>query len=96
MRWLGVFFDASLFFNNYITNLASKARVAVAGLRMLANTVRGVNPVVMRRVVYAYIILILTYGSPARWPDVAQTIQKGKIVQNRIQELCEKLDKYKK
>lgn len=95
MRWLGVFFDASPFFNNHVTNLASKARVAAAGLGMLANTVRGVNPLVMRRVVHACIIPILTYGSPAWWPDVARTNQKGKIVQNRIQGLCEKLDKAK-
>lgn len=93
MRWLGVFFDARLFFNNHVTNPASKARVAAAGLGMLANTVRGVNPLVMRRVVHACIIPILTYGSPAWWPDVAQTNQKGKIVQNRIQGLCKKLDK---
>lgn len=93
MRWLGVFFDARLSFKYHVTNLASKARVAAARLGMLANSVRGVKPLVMRKAVHACIIPILTYGAPAWWPDVTRTNQKGKIVQNRIQGLCEKLDK---
>lgn len=93
MRWLGVFFDARLSFKNHVTKLASKARVAAAGLRTLTNTVRGASPLVMRRAVHSCIIPILTYGAPAWWPDVTRANQKGNIVQNQIQGLGDKLDK---
>lgn len=60
---------------------------------MLANSVCGVKPLIMRKAVHACITPILTYGAPAWWPGVTRTNQKGKTVQNRIQELCKKLDK---
>lgn len=65
MRWLGVYFDPRLSFSNHADNMASKGRRAAARLIMLANTVRGVDAKIMRRVVHACILPILTYAAPA-------------------------------
>lgn len=65
MRWLGVHFDARLSFKCHVQKTASKGRRAVAGLKMLKNTIQGVETKVIRRVVHACTLPILTYAAPA-------------------------------
>lgn len=60
---------------------------------MLANTVRRASFLVMRRAIHSCIIPILIYGALVWWPGVTQHNQKKNIVQNRVQELCDKLKK---
>lgn len=40
-RWLGIWFDRKLKFNKHCRTLAAKAKQTAAGVRLLANTVRG-------------------------------------------------------
>src|SRR5699024_3051602 len=40
-RWLGIWFDRRLIFNNHCRTLAAKAKQTAAGIKSLANTVRG-------------------------------------------------------
>ncbi len=93
MRWLGVFYDSRLSFRDHANKLASKGRQAASGLIMLVKTTRGVNADIMRREVHAYILLILTYATPAWWPGRTQTNKERRTIQNSIEGLCAKLDK---
>ncbi len=63
MRWLGVYYDARLSFKRHIEKMASKGRRAVAGLKMLGNTIQGVETEVILCEIHTYIWLILTYAS---------------------------------
>ena len=80
MRWLEVYFDPRLSFNDDAAKLASKGRRAAAGLIMLANTVQGVDSKIMQRAVHACILPILTYASPSWWPGRTQINSKGETI----------------
>ena len=45
--------------------MASKSQRAVAGLKMLGNTIQGAETKVIRREVHTCILPILTYAAPA-------------------------------
>ena len=64
MRWLGFYFDSRLSYKEHAAKMASKGRKAVSGLKMLANTIRRVEPIIMRKAIHACILPILTYGAP--------------------------------
>ena len=93
MRWLGVYFDSRLSFSDHAAKMASKGRKAAAGLSMLVKTTRGVEAVIMRKEVHAYILQILTYGTPAWWPGRTRTNREGQTIQNGMESNCKKLDK---
>ena len=65
MRWLGVYYDARLSFKRHVEKMASKGRRAVAGLKMLGNTIQRVGTKVIRRAVhvfYLYLLMLLLHG----------------------------------
>lgn len=78
MRWLGVYFDPRLSFLDHATKMASKGRKAAASPSILVKTTRGVEADIMRREVHACILPILTYGTPAWWPDRLEPTAKDK------------------
>ena len=80
MRWLGVYFDPHLSFNDHAAKLASKGRRAASGLIMLANKVQGVNAKIMQRAAHACILPILTYAALAWWPGRTRINSKGKTI----------------
>ncbi|KAJ1301861.1 hypothetical protein OPQ81_009088 [Rhizoctonia solani] len=43
IRWLGFYLDRKLNFKEHVKNMATRALGTIAGLRMLANTVRGLS-----------------------------------------------------
>lgn len=85
MRWLGVYYDARLSFKRHVEKMASKGRRAVAGLKMLGNTVQGVETKVIRRAVHACILPILTYAAPAWWPGRTRLNKHGKTIRNGVE-----------
>jgi ribonuclease HI len=63
MRWLGMFFDRKLTFKSHVQTMAARARSTTAGLRMLANTIRGLD-IANARILYKTVVLpVLTFGA---------------------------------
>lgn len=93
MRWLGVHFDARLSFKCHVQKTASKGRRAVAGFKMLGNTIQGVETKVIRRAVHACTLPILTYAAPAWWPGRTRLNTHGKTIWNSVEGQLKHLDK---
>jgi ribonuclease HI len=63
IRWLGIFFDRKLNFKSHVQTMAARARSTIAGLRILANTVRGLS-IANARILYKTVVLpVLTFGA---------------------------------
>ncbi len=62
---------------------------------MLAKTTRGVEAVIIRKEMHAFILTILTYQIPAGWPRQTQANREGRTIYNGMESNCEKLDKSK-
>lgn len=73
VRWLGVHFDRRLSFNYHVQTMAGKAGNAAGRLAMLANTVRGLSQVNVRRLYQACVVPVITYAAAVWWPN-----KKGK------------------
>jgi ribonuclease HI len=72
MRWLGVFFDWKLRFEDHVKTMARRARSTVAGLRILANTIRGLS-IANARLLYISVVLpVITFASPVWYTGVNQ------------------------
>ncbi|KAG9225338.1 hypothetical protein CCMSSC00406_0006275 [Pleurotus cornucopiae] len=66
MRWLGFFFDRKLTFKEHVKIMCNRALSKLQALRILGNSVRGMNHA-NRRLVYKTVVLpVLTYGT-ALW-----------------------------
>ncbi len=62
MRWLGIWLDKKLTFNNHIEKWCHKARTVINHLRVMNNTVRGMSAMAARRAVWAVVLPTLFYG----------------------------------
>jgi ribonuclease HI len=72
MRWLGVFFHRKLDWHTHVKTMANRARSIVAGLRLLANTVRGIS-LANARLLYKTVVLpVLLFASPVWYTGVKQ------------------------
>ncbi|KAG2741477.1 hypothetical protein P692DRAFT_20667194, partial [Suillus brevipes Sb2] len=70
MRWLGVFFDRKLSFKKHVEIMATRALSTISGLRILANSVRGLS-VLNARLLYKTVVLpVLTFASPVWFTGV--------------------------
>ena len=67
VKWLGVHFDRRLSFNHHVKIAAAKGETAVNALTMLANTVRGLSHLFLRRLYLACVIPKTLYACPAWW-----------------------------
>ncbi|KAJ1300689.1 hypothetical protein OPQ81_002336 [Rhizoctonia solani] len=63
IRWLGFFLDRRLDFKYHVKKCAIKGLSVIAGLKLLANSVRGLSVAHARRLFKACVLPILTYGS---------------------------------
>lgn len=81
-KWLGFHFDQTLSFNIHIATLKKKAANAVGGLRMLANTVRGLHQYHLKLLYLACILPIVTYGVAVWWSGKKGHEQALEGVQN--------------
>lgn len=80
IRWLGNYYDARLLFKHYIEKMASKKQRVIAGLKMLGNTIQGIETKIICQVVCVCILLILTYAAPAWWPGRTRLNKHGKTI----------------
>ena len=62
---------------------------------MLVETTKGLEVGIMQKVVYAYILLILTYGISIWWLKQTQINHERQTIQNSIENNCKKLEKFK-
>ena len=62
---------------------------------MLVKTTRGVEAVIIRKEVHAFILTIPTYQIPAGWPRRTQANREGRKIYNEMENNCKKLDKSK-
>ncbi|KAI0308982.1 hypothetical protein OF83DRAFT_1020406, partial [Amylostereum chailletii] len=70
IRWLGVFFDRKLTFKDHVDKMAKRAMSTVAGLRILANTIRGLSMVNARLLYKTVVLPVLTFASPVWYTGV--------------------------
>ncbi|PCH36556.1 hypothetical protein WOLCODRAFT_82532 [Wolfiporia cocos MD-104 SS10] len=64
LRWLGFYFDSHLTFKHHVYTMARRATTQAIALRMLTNTICGLNIYPARHLYTATILPILTYGAP--------------------------------
>ena len=67
IKWLGVHFDRKLLFNHHVKILAARGEIAVNSLRMLANTIRGLSQVHLRRLYLSCVTPKILYACPTWW-----------------------------
>ena len=63
VRWLGIFFDQKLTFNEHVRILANRATSVANGIRILANTIWGLAQRHIRILFKTCVLPILTYAS---------------------------------
>lgn len=83
VKWLGVHFDRHLRFEQHVRMLATRGENAVAGLLMLANTVRGLSQIHMRRLYLACIAPKILYAAPVWWNGTRYQKAPLEKIQNR-------------
>ena len=57
-RWLGIWFDQRMSFGKHCRTLAAKAKQTAAGIKSLANTVRGAHALLLRHATVACVISV--------------------------------------
>ena len=67
-RWLGIWFDRWMSFGEHYRTLAAKAKQTAAGIKSLANTVRGAKDLLLRHATVACVIPVLCYEAEAWRP----------------------------
>lgn len=83
VRWLGVHFDQKLHFRSHAKLLAAREEHTVNGLCMLANTVRGLSHIHLRRLYLAYVIPKILYACPVWWSGTKYQSKPLEKVQRR-------------
>lgn len=93
-RWLGIWFDRRLSFSKHCRTLAARARQTAAGIRSLANTVRGTRAHLLRQATITCIISVLCYGAEAWWPGRNRFRPRNQgTVSNRVDSSLSHLDR---
>ncbi|KAG9088664.1 hypothetical protein FRC06_001931, partial [Ceratobasidium sp. 370] len=64
IRWLGFFLDRRLDFKSHVSKMATKGLGVISGLRLLANTLRGLSTKHARILYKTCVMPVFTYGSP--------------------------------
>ena len=83
IRWLGVYFDRKLRFEQHVKQLATRGENTVNGLTMLANTVRGLNQTHLRHLYLACVVPKILYACPAWWNGTSYQTKPLEKVQRR-------------
>ncbi|KAM3488457.1 hypothetical protein MY3957_008269 [Beauveria namnaoensis] len=89
MRWLGVWFDARLYFTIHMMKWAQKAKSVIYHLRSMSNTIRGISAAVARRAAWAVVMPTLFYGVDVWFPG-SERVPKGhlEIIQKTLTVAC--------
>ena len=64
LRWLGIFFDSKLTYKDHVKIMANRVTSVANGIKVLANTVRGLSQKHIRILFKTCVVPILTYASP--------------------------------
>lgn len=91
-RWLGIWFDRRLSFSKHCRTLATKAKQTAAGIKSLANTVRGANAHLLRHATVTCVISVLCYGAEAWWPGRHRS-RNQHMVSNQVDSALSCLDR---
>ncbi|KNZ73081.1 RNA-directed DNA polymerase from mobile element jockey [Termitomyces sp. J132] len=83
IRILGLHLDRKLTFNQHVQKITQKAKNAVAGTWILANTIRGLGQIQLRTLYRACVIPIMTYACPVWWTGKKTHVEKLTKVQNK-------------
>jgi hypothetical protein len=88
-KWLGVHFDRKLLFHHHAKLAAAKGENATNALTMLANTVRGLSHLHIRRLYLACIIPKMLYACTAWWNNTkCQAKPLEKVQRNALRLIC--------
>ncbi|POS86951.1 hypothetical protein EPUL_001353, partial [Erysiphe pulchra] len=63
IRWLGVIFDKKLNFKDQVLRACQRTRVVTDHVKRLSNTIRGINPSIIRTALQGTALASLFYGS---------------------------------
>ena len=90
LRWLGIFFDSRLSFTKHVDILCNRARSAANGLRVLANSVRGLSQKNLRALHKTCVLPIITWAA-VLWfrPDIPRKGLLDKL--DRVQNISLRL-----
>jgi hypothetical protein len=83
VRWLGVHFDRKLHFVQHVKLAAARGENAVNGLTMLANTVKGLSQVLLRRLYISCVVPKILYACPLWTNGTAKQLKPLVKVQRR-------------
>lgn len=72
IRWLGIWWHQKLLWQDHVNRMANKALSALKAIRILANTVRGLSPLLTRRLIIGVIRPILLWGAPVWYTGRSQ------------------------
>ena len=64
VRYLGVFIKHNFSWDHHVTIMANRARSTVRAISILGNSIRGIHAANWRKIFYALILPVLTYGFP--------------------------------
>jgi ribonuclease HI len=85
LRWLGVLFDKKLTFKYHVKEMSSKALTVANALRSLGNTLRGVNPHLMRQAIVACVLRKVYFGAETWWPGYSRPGPHTGSILNQVQ-----------
>ncbi|KAF8587512.1 hypothetical protein K439DRAFT_1337973, partial [Ramaria rubella] len=83
IKWLGIYFDRKLTFNEHVKRMAGRAEKTINGLSMLANTVRGLAQHHVQTLHITCILPQLTYGSLVWWTGKKSCLALADTTQNK-------------
>src|ERR1700760_1188366 len=85
-KYLGFFFDSRLSFTSHITFYFSKAFSTIRALRMLGNSIKGLDCDARAKIFKVAALPVLTYGAPLYWKHTGKgsmtLLKKMATVQN--------------
>ncbi|KAF8578046.1 hypothetical protein K439DRAFT_1270702, partial [Ramaria rubella] len=83
IKWLRIYFDQNLTFNEHVKRMAGHAEKTINGLSMLANTVWGLSQSHVHALYIACVVPQLTYGSPVWWTGKKSHESLAEVTQNK-------------
>ncbi|KAI1003397.1 hypothetical protein K3495_g4812 [Podosphaera aphanis] len=84
LRWLGVFFDRKLTLKSQVRNRAAKSMTVAKNLSSLGNTVRGVQPRLLRPAAVACVLPVAYFGAETWRPGHTRPRNNDGTVSNRV------------
>ena len=82
VRYLGLFIDHKLTWNRHVKIMATRARGTLKSMKLLGNSVKGLDHGSWRRAYNAICLPVLTYGSPVWFKQQKQLSKILQVVQD--------------